>query len=235
MNHLKIEVDDNNQNIYNLNYKNIEVSNIIKNQNQNKEQETILNLNQSNPNFQINDINIYNSYNYQNPSIDNQQRNIIRNNIYPKSESYKYSSEIKPIAQKKKPKLINVKKINNNNPKITDYVSSNININDFSVNIVQTGKINLSNNKENNTFSKSKGNKKCRRICCKVLKIIGIILLCPLLSFGFIIGIFISMLCNGHVGGNIRIVSNCCRVCKDDDCNYKFNFYFKRKKRIGTS
>ena len=101
MEHFKIEVQYNNQNIYNLNYEKIWRSSINKNQIQNTKQYTSHNLNQSKSNSQINYNNIYNSYHYQNPSIENQQRDIIKNNIYPKSERYKYSLEIKPIDQKK--------------------------------------------------------------------------------------------------------------------------------------
>ena len=145
---------------------------------------------------------------------------------------------------KKKPNITNSKKINNNNPKINNNVSSIINTNKLPVKIIQTGKISISNNKENDTFSKSKDNKKCRRSCCKVLKIIGIILffiLSVIFSFCFFIGIFICMLFNCQVRVDFFIANKCCGDCKDDDyycncnCMCKCLFCFKRKKRIGTS
>ena len=142
----KIEAHDNNQNIENLNWKNAEKSNIIKNQIQIAGQDTILNINQPEPNLQKN--NTFNNYNFENSSIENHKSGIIINNTY-------YSSKIKSIDQSKKTELLNAKNIKNNNYAITDvYSTINNNDNKLCSNKSQTGKNNINNKEEDDTISK---------------------------------------------------------------------------------
>lgn len=225
------EIHDNNQIIDNLNFKNIEVSSTTKNQIQNTDQDTILNVNLAEPNLQKN--NIYNSYKYHYPSIENQQSDIIRNKIYPKSEESKFSSEIKSKNLIKKAELINTN--NNNNSVATNFpLSTNFKTNDLPVNIVQNGTNNISNNEENSGIPKIKNNKRCRGKCCKVFKIFGLILLFIPLSLCLIIGL-LFMLATGHDGGDLFITLNCCGNCEDDncgcDCNCKCCKCFKKRRK----
>jgi len=164
-NKFKIEIYNNNQNIDNLNCRNTEVSSIIKNQIQNADKDTILNLNQTEPNLQLNTM--YYNYNFKNPSIENEESDIIRNNICPKSVDYKFSSEGISFDQNKKAELISVKNINNNY-----LVNTNINENELPISIFQTRKVNKINKEKNLTNLKNKDNKKCRKNLVLFLKLL---------------------------------------------------------------